>query len=299
MSFSTNTVLLRLNTLNLWKFSKINFINSEIFYLYLKYSLIRFKLNLVYYKIIYVKNFSFLQIFFYKLKKKKNKFQNILYKLKYFYKKNFYYYKVYLKSFIKNNKNNFLKSSGALIKNNLQYKHIILLNFFYMLKNKKIRYNKVKKKITKFLTLFNLPIKLNFIILWKNIKKIKHICNIFNHITLFFWYFKFYKLNNLYFSILLTRLLQEAKFLGNVLQILFKNVKNHIFFLKNFLNVWKIINRNNNVYLIISGKWFGLMRARKKILNYGHIAKLNFNFKIDNTTENVITKYGIFNIKIW
>jgi hypothetical protein len=299
MSFNTNTVLLRLNTLNLWKFTKINFINSEIFYLYLKYFLIKYKIHLVYYKIIYIKKFSLLQIFFYKIKKKINKIQNIVNYTKPFFKNKFYYNKIYLKSLIQNKKINFFVFSNIMLKNKLVYKQISLLNFCNLLKNAKIKFKNTKKKIMKFSIFSNLNLKLNFIILWKNIKKIKYISTIFKQINMFFWYFKFYSLNNLYFSILLTRLFQDTKFLGDVLQILFKNIKNHVFFLKNFLNIWKIINRNYNLQMIISGKWFGLMRARKKILYYGHVAKLNFNVKVDTTTESIITKYGIFNIKIW
>jgi ribosomal protein S3 len=55
----------------------------------------------------------------------------------------------------------------------------------------------------------------------------------------------------------------------------------------------------SGVKLIISGKWFGKMRARKKILVYrsNQTQTIKVNTSYDN--ENVITKYGIFSLKLW
>jgi ribosomal protein S3 len=52
------------------------------------------------------------------------------------------------------------------------------------------------------------------------------------------------------------------------------------------------------IRLLISGKWFGKMRAKKKIFLFGLNKRQTINMFVDYHNTQVITKYGIFSIKL-
>jgi len=55
----------------------------------------------------------------------------------------------------------------------------------------------------------------------------------------------------------------------------------------------------SGVRLLVSGKFFGKMRARKKMLTFLIIKRQSIGIFSDYHNTNIITKYGIFSLKTW
>jgi len=49
---------------------------------------------------------------------------------------------------------------------------------------------------------------------------------------------------------------------------------------------------------VISGKWYGNMRAKKKVFLYGLNRRQSIKTFVDYHNTQVITKYGIFSLKL-
>jgi len=115
-----------------------------------------------------------------------------------------------------------------------------------------------------------------------------------------FWFFRRPALTFFYTTLVISKLLNSANLLNFGLHFMFLDVYQHSFVLRNFINFWKVFfESKSGIRLVISGKWFGNMRAKKKMIVYKIAKRQSIGNYVDYHNTNVITKYGIFSLKTW
>jgi len=115
-----------------------------------------------------------------------------------------------------------------------------------------------------------------------------------------FWYFKRNKnFYNLVTSLIFSKIFFSSYFLGFTIAKIFRARKNHGFVLKTISRMWQFFQFGLGLKINIKGKWWGSLRTKEKFILSERSVRQSESVMVDYFYYPVITKYGVFSIKMW